>query len=318
MKKVVKIIGIIILLVIILVIVLIAYTLLNNYRTLNVPHLNSNYYEESLCKGALESKYALKGECDVSYMEYPSSNEAIKMIRIWYPSELDENHQRYPLIMVVNGSQSPAKVYMPFFERLASWGFIVIGNDDPQTGTGDTASITLDFVLNESMISESVDQNHMGIIGYSQGGAGALAAVTNHDNGSLYRTIFTGSAAYPLLASNMGWKYTPEKIAIPYFMTAATGISDDRNVPDINAEFAGVAPLKSLVEIYDSMSDTVLKVRARAVGAEHEEMQLRTDGYMTAWMLFQLKGDKEASSVFCGEYAEIVTNPSWQDVQKNK
>ena len=42
--------------------------------------------------------------------------------------------------MVVNGSQSPARTYLPFFERLASWGFIVVGTDDPQPGTGETAA----------------------------------------------------------------------------------------------------------------------------------------------------------------------------------
>ena len=92
-------------------------------------------------------------------------------------------------IMVVNGSQTPAKIYLPVFERLASWGFIVVGNDDPQTGNGDTASITLDYVLNESEIKDRVDTNNMGITGYSQGGAGAITAVTKHDNGKLYKAF---------------------------------------------------------------------------------------------------------------------------------
>ena len=47
-------------------------------------------------------------------------------------------------------------------------------------------------------------------------------------------------------------------------------------------------------------------------------MQLRTDGYMTAWMLWQLTGDEEAAKVFVGEDAEILKNPNWQDVEKNR
>lgn len=217
----------------------------------------------------------------------------------------------------MNGSETPAKVYLPFFERLASWGFIVVGNDDPQTGNGDTASVTLDDVLNNSELSQRVDTDNIGTAGYSQGGAGALGAVTKHDNGKMYKTIFTGSAAYPLLANNMGWTYDPSAIEIPYFMTSATGNSDDRGVDDINSEFGGVAPLASLIDIYNEMSDNVFKIRARVVGAEHEDIQVKTDGYMTAWMLYQLQDDEEAGSVFIGETAEISNNANWQDIEKN-
>ena len=62
----------------------------------------------------------------------------------------------------------------------------------------------------------------------------------------------------------------------------------------------------------------VQKVRARAVGAEHEQMLMRSDGYMTAWMLYQLAGDEEAAAVFVGENAEILHNNNWQDVEKNQ
>ena len=219
--------------------------------------------------------------------------------------------------MVVNGSNTPAKIYLPFFQRLASWGFVAVGTDDPQAGTGETTSIALDFLLNESEIAGQIDRDNIGITGYSQGGAGALGAATKYENSHLYKAIFTGSAAYPLLAISMGWEYDSSKISIPYFMTAATGTSDDLGVADINTEFGGVAPLASLVEIYDSITDDVLKIRARVTGAEHEQMQARTDGYMTAWMLYHLQGDQEAGKVFLGENAEILSNPNWQDIEKN-
>jgi hypothetical protein len=46
-------------------------------------------------------------------------------------------------------------------------------------------------------------------------------------------------------------------------------------------------------------------------------MLMRSDGYMTAWMLYQLTGDEEAGTVFLGENAEILHNANWQDVEKN-
>jgi hypothetical protein len=127
----------------------------------------------------------------------------------------------------------------------------------------------------------------------------------------VYKTIFTGSAAYPFLAENLGWKYDVSKIKIPYFMVAGTGETDDKSVPDITKEYAGVAPLASMVENYETISDDVLKVRARVTGAEHEDMLAKSDGYMTAWMLWQLQGDQQAAAVFNGENAELLHNNNW-------
>ena len=128
--------------------------------------------------------------------------------------------------------------------------------------------------------------------------------------------MFTGSAAYPTLAKNMGWEYDVSKVAIPYFMAAGTGKSDDSGA-DPETSYGGISPLSALIASYDSIANNVPKVRARAVGAEHEQMLMRSDGYMTAWMLYQLTGDEEAGTVFIGENAEILRNANWQDVEKN-
>ena len=66
------------------------------------------------------------------------------------------------------------------------------------------------------------------------------------------------------------------------------------------------------------MPDNVFKLRARVEGAEHEEMQMKTDGYMTAWMLYQLQGDEKAGKALIGEDAEILSNSNWQDIEKNR
>lgn len=66
------------------------------------------------------------------------------------------------------------------------------------------------------------------------------------------------------------------------------------------------------------MSDDVFKVRTRVTGAEHEDMLTETESYMTAWMLYQLKDDTEAMSIFVGDNAEILSNTRWQDIEKNQ
>jgi dienelactone hydrolase len=285
------------------------------------PLLGDRYYENVTSSAPLEAKYARSGGHNVAYVEFKSERPAIGAIGAWYPQELEKNNARYPLVMVVNASNTKASMYKPFFQRLASWGFIVVGTEDAQAGTGETATIALDFMLkapSDSVLRDRIDTKNIGIVGYSQGGAGAIRAVTEYRDSRAFKAMFTGSAAYPALARTMGWTYDVAKVKIPYFMTAGTGSSDDRGVRDLATEFGGVAPLASLVEIYRGMPSNVFKVRARVVGAEHAQMQLRTDGYMTAWMRYQLQADPEAARVFVGARAELLGNSNWQDVEKNQ
>ena len=321
MKKVLKIVGLVILVIIILIVLVVGFLLIKNYIDFKKPWLDKNYYKQFQSDSELEKKYAGLGGYEVSSKIVESEDKTIGNIRIWYPSEMKNNQDDYPMVVVVNGSNTAALNYEAYFERLASWGFIVVGNDDRQSGIGISTSQTLDYMLEQnqnsnSLFYEKIDTQNIGIAGYSQGGAGAIRAVTECENGSLYKTIFTGSAAHSYLAQMWGG-YDASKVSIPWFMTAATGTSDDTGATDVAKEWLGVAPLSSLVENYNAMSDNVFKLRARVVGAEHEEMQMKTDGYMTAWMLYHLQDDQEAGKVFLGEGAEILHNTNWQDIEKN-
>lgn len=321
MKKMLKIIGVVLVSIVVLIAAAVVFLIVKNKIDSGKAWLADDYYMAFQSDSALEKKYAGIGTYDVSNTVIKSGDNVIKNIRIWYPAELENKTGQYPMIIVVNGSNTAALNYEAFFKRLASWGFIVVGNDDRQTGTGLSASATLEYMLSlgndkSSIFYEKISQENIGIVGYSQGGAGAVRAVTEYENSSQFKTIFTGSAAYPLLAKNMGWEYDVSKITIPYFMTAGTASSDDTGKYSEN-DFAGVAPLFSLIDNYNEIGGSVFKLRARASGAEHGEMQMRTDGYMTAWMLYHLQKDEEAGKAFIGENAEILSNVNWQDIEKN-
>ncbi|VDH00421.1 Predicted dienelactone hydrolase [Lysinibacillus sphaericus] len=321
MKKMLKKIGITVLCFVALIILLLVFLLIKNYIDSKKPFIKETYYENFQSGAALEKKFAGLGSYEVSCSELKSEDDTIKEYKIWYPTELENKSQEYPLIVVTNASNMAAYNYEPFFERLASWGFIVAGNEDKQAGSGLSTSKTLDYVLElnsdpNSIFHGKVSQDNIGVIGHSQGGAGAIRAVTEYYNSDKYKTIFTGSAAYPLLAKNMGWEYDISKVSIPYFMSAGTGNSDDSG-EDPETSFGGVAPLSSLIENYDEITNDVFKVRARINGAEHEDMLTRADGYTTAWMLYQLQDNEEAGGVFIGEEAEILSNSNWKDIEKN-
>ena len=148
------------------------------------------YYKAFRSEAPLEMKYSQPGSFETAYIEFPSDNASIGKVRVWYPKALENGEKPWPMIMVVNASGTPAASYEPFFVRLASWGFIVVGNEDGQTGTGETASITLDYILNlpkDHTLHGRIDEDRIGIVGFSQGEAGALAAVSEYENGSTYR-----------------------------------------------------------------------------------------------------------------------------------
>ncbi|WP_139650570.1 alpha/beta hydrolase [Raoultibacter phocaeensis] len=305
-----------------LVVLLGAVVLVKNQIESRTPWLADDYYAKFQSDMDIEKRYAAFGSHDISHLVVKSDDAAIGNIRIWFPSELKHSTLEYPVVVVANASNMAALNYEPFFERLASWGFIVVGNDDRQAGTGLSTSKTLECVLEldgnpESVLNGKISHENIGAVGYSQGGAGAINAVTAYETSSKYKTLFTGSAAYSLLAENMGWRYDASKITVPYFMAAGTGASDDRGIEDVEAEYGGVAPLASLVENYTAITDDVFKIRARIAGAEHGDIQVRADGYMTAWMLYWLQGDGEAGKAFFGDSAEIARNANWQDVEKN-
>lgn len=279
------------------------------------PLLDEDYSYAYKTESALEQKYINMGPYEVSTIEYSSIDKESIQSNVWYPTELANTNHRYPLIVIANASDMNATRYEPFFKHLATWGFVVVGNEDRMSSSGEFSAESLDLMIElnsaaDNLFFEKIDIDNIGIAGFSQGGVGAINAVTAQENGHHYKTIFTGSAANFELSKALGWNYDVSKITIPYFMTAGTLKNDTGEDNGI-----GVAPLSSLIENYELITDDVLKIRARAVNADHEDMLVRSDGYLTAWMKYHLQGDEEAGKVFLGDSAEILNNANWQDVQ---
>ncbi|MGM9605875.1 MAG: alpha/beta hydrolase [Oscillospiraceae bacterium] len=308
MKKLIKVLFIILIVVIALLLLIFLFL----FWASKQPSVKAKYYENVAVAGPLEQKYTGLGDYEVSYTEADAPDEKIKTFKIWYPSELENSTAAYPLVVMANGTGVPASKYEAVFEHLASWGFIVVGNEDGESwdGTSSAASLTYMLGLNEdssSVFFRKIDYSNIGIAGHSQGGAGAINAVTAQENGTCYTALYTASTTHLALSHELQWSYDVSDIKIPYFMTAGTGKSD--------AEM--IAPLSSLEENYDLVSDDTIKLRARRAGAEHGDMLPYADGYMTAWFMYLLRGDAEAGEIFRAENAEILSNSNWQDVEKN-
>ena len=158
----------------------------------------------------------------------------------------------------------------------------------------------------ESIFYNKLDIENVGISGHSQGGVGAINAVTNFENSKIFTSIYTASTTSLELANALQWDYDVSKIRIPYFMVAGTGKIDSETI----------APLESLIKNYENLNEDIKAIMARRKNVDHGDMLIYADSYMTAWFRYTLMNDKEASKVFCGDSSEIVQNTDiWQDVR---
>ena len=293
----------------------------------DVPSVTADYYAQTQTGGEIEETYTAMGEYDVDYAEYPAQDLLIKQYKIWYPSALaGEEGREWPIVVMANGTGVPASRYAPVFRHLASWGFVVIGNEMQNSWSGGASAGALDLLaeLNEdpsSLFYHKLDLDNVGSAGHSQGAIGAINAVTAQPNGDSYKALYLASTPASLYASTLEWAYDPALIDVPCFMTAGTGLLDagEAGSPEVaeEAQEVSISPLWSQEENYGLIPDSVPKLRARRTGADHAEMLPWPDGYMTAWFMYWLQGDEAAGRAFFGPDAEIVQNPHRQDIEKN-
>lgn len=286
---------------------------------------NTHYYDFVETGGPIEAKYTPMGPLDVTHVSVSDGSDTFGRQQIWYPMELAKSDKTYPVVIIANGTGSTASTIEPVLKHLASWGFIVVGNDDKNSRTGASAEASLAFILAsnhdvESIFSGHVDVENIGIAGHSQGGVGAINAATQQPSANRYSAVFVASPTGEYWGVNPDfgpeWSYDAAKLSIPTFAIAGTGFFDAGTAQDINAtKGQGIIPLWSLQNMFDAIPDDVAKIIARRGGADHGDTLTSGSGYMTAWFAYWLQGDQEACAAFSGDRPEIATNPKWQDLQ---
>lgn len=111
-----------------------------------IPSVPTNYTKTIKTGGSIEAQYLQLGPNDISYQK-EKGTELIKYFHIYYPQELKKTQKQYTVVVILNGTGVLPKKYPALFQHLASWGFIVIGNDDPSTGFGLSADETIDYLI---------------------------------------------------------------------------------------------------------------------------------------------------------------------------
>lgn len=294
--KILKIAGIFFLVLIVLIATLLIYLSMR-------PFVPNNYTETVDAGGELEARYLAMGAYEVKYTEADAPGEW-KKFEAYYPSELEQSDKTYPVVVFANGTGVYASKYKALFRHLASWGFIVLGNEDPSTCTGESADATLAWLLEQndapgSVFYQKADTGHIGISGHSQGGVAVFNAVSEQPHGNRFTCAVSLSPTQLDLAAAIGLNYDPGKMSVPTLILAAP--ENDVITPD------GVKILSDAIP-----SGTVAALRP---GMDHGKMLYYGDGYVTAWFMWLLQDDQDAAKAFVGNNAEILNNPLYQNQQ---
>ena len=261
----------------------------------------------------IESKYKKTGSEQVAKVEFNCDNPTIGKIVAVYPQSMLQSDHTFPLVNIGNASNTTAYDLIEAMEHLASWGFVVIGNMDKQTGSGLSISQTLDeflglVALHDNQFYGKIDTTKIAIAGYSQGAYGTVMAATAYPNSHLYKAVYLCSCPQKQLGINFKWGTTDfAKITAPLLMLAGTGNWDSKII----------IPEEAFQVNFDETTGNFPVLAARHTIKDHEEMGGEGDAYMTAWFSYFLKGDSVAGKAFVGDGAEILKNTDrWIDIKR--
>jgi len=78
--------------------------------------------------------------------------------------ELKSSNKTYPVVFVVNGEGVMTNKIKPILQHLASWGFIVVGNYDLETISGESVTLSMSTITlaNENKNHSIIPKNRYG------------------------------------------------------------------------------------------------------------------------------------------------------------
>ncbi|MBP3891696.1 MAG: hypothetical protein IKF18_02565 [Erysipelotrichaceae bacterium] len=306
MKKVLKVIGIIILLLGVLIAVLFHFISKS-------PSVPENYTDTVKTGGEIEAKYLAMGSYEVEHLE-SATVSSLEKFEVYYPKDI-YNLGKVPVVIFLNGTGTPASKYPALQEHLASWGFITIANEENNSFYGEGVELSIRYLLfadtyssndDESPLKGHIDFDNIGVTGHSQGGIGVINGITIHPHSDMIKAAVMLSSTETDMAKAFLWDSDSSLIHANTMMIGSSGQTD-----------SAISPLESMQKTYENITDDVIKVLARRNDCDHGEMLYYADGYVTAWFMYFLQGDEEAGKAFFGDNPEISANEFYQDIMIN-
>lgn len=271
------------------------------------PGGNAEYWNMLKPTGAIEKHYMQLGPNQVESCE-ASAPGTLGKFEAWYPAKMAAG-KTYPVIISNNGTGTGASKYTQWFRHMASWGFIVVGNEEGTSWNGNSAEQSLVWALKQNAQKGSplfghVDKDRVATIGHSQGGTGVVNCATVQPHAKYYKTAVMLASTHDGYNIFLRWKSDASLLRVPTLILVA---KDD-----------GLTKPEDLSKLYNAIPASVFHCQGRRIGCGHGDMLVIADGYVTAWMMWQLQGDGYAAKAFTGQNPELQTNSNFVDVKTSR
>ncbi|KAA8884863.1 alpha/beta hydrolase [Nocardia colli] len=278
----------------------------------------------------VESKYFQPGPAAVTEkLGFGCCDSTGAKFDVWYPADLGAT--RHPIVVWGDGTSAVPSQYVYLLRHLASWGFVVIGTENQNTGSGADIRKSLDYLLAQdgdpaSVFYGKLDKAAVGAMGHSQGASGVLNAL--RDAGGAIKTA------------------VPLELPAQHFCSNSTSCADTRSLTTgsvflVNGSADGlISPSQQLLPwqaeglqsnqaYYEATPANLAKAWGTLNGPNHNDVQGQPDcagasvpcttgvygylGYPTAWLMAQLRGDTAAQDAFRpgGEFS--TPSPNWSN-----
>jgi hypothetical protein len=282
--------------------------------------------------------------CLASALAAPDATGSSALYVIYFPTDLGASGFKHPILTWGNGTGASPAQYSILLTHLASWGFVVVASTSPNTGTGAEMLAGEDYLLAANMdraspFYGSLDAAHVGAVGHSQGADGAAQALLAADRpGSTHAFITT---LLPIELPGQQWtcfgSVDPSCAPAESFDSSSLvhgsvffvdGSKDTLISPPTQA--AGTAGEQSIQAYYDATPAGTPKAKGTLAGADHNDIQDACAvgvgcaglgpqgylGYVTAWLMYQLRGDLLARSAFAGSAPEMNRDTGWMGAEQ--
>ena len=258
---------------------------------------------------------------------------------LYYPTDLARDGSTHPILTWGNGTKARPGQYDYFLKHLASWGFVIVGTEDQNTGPGQTIVDAAKFMIAENGNSSSIFFNRLnlkqiGALGHSQGATGAINAMIK--SGGTIKTVIAIELPKQFFCSS------PINCTDTKSLTAGSiffidGSNDGISPPTQHSWESGE---QSIQAYYDAAPAGIAKLKGTLIGPDHLDLIGQPDcstdrapmlaqfmcrngvygylGYPTAWLMAQLQGDTYAAGAFTTGTGEIFfETANWEYVESN-
>lgn len=218
--------------------------------------------------------------------------------------------ETFPVVTWGNGTWAKPEKYAFLLRHLASWGMIVVATRDSSTGTGETLLDAL-ALLDQSDLAARADRRRIAAIGHSQGASGAFNAAAAPSS-KISTTVLIDLPGRRLCNRE-------HCAAIP------TGLREKQSILFLSGEKDPLSSPDMIDGYFSEVPAGRLRAKAAVAGADHNDIQgqpgcqpfaigCRTGigaflPYVTAWLRWQLAGDKAAAAIFSGKGALFLRDP---------